>query len=202
MTKIKICGLRRLEDIEAVNLAEPDYIGFVFTTSPRKISVHQAAVLREKLKPGIKAVGVFMNESADEIMGIVKTGVIDVIQLHGQVDHRMVAELKRQSRHPVIQAIALTQRKDLEQARDSEADYLLFDYRKGGSGQTFNWDLLKEHITLKQPIFIAGGIRVENVSEAIKRFSPYGVDVSSGVEENGWKQKEKIVEIVRRVRNV
>lgn len=202
MTKVKICGIRRPEDITYVNVAKPEYIGFVFAPSRRQVSKEQAKHLKQLLKPSIQAVGVFVNASLSDMIAIAHEGIIDIIQLHGQEDNQIIQQIKSAIDVSVIQAFCVRTPEDLLRAKESEADYLLLDYKQAGSGQTFDWNLLEQAEDLGRPFFLAGGISAENVQEAIERFHPYAVDASSSVEENGDKKQDKIEEIIRRIRNV
>ena len=198
MTKIKICGLSRQSDIDTVNIEKPDYIGFVFAESRRKVTPEQAATLRKTLSPDIVPVGVFVNETIDNILLLINSGVIEIAQLHGSEDETYIKKLKQQTSKPVIKAISVENKGDVQKWASTSADYLLLDYKGGGTGQTFDWDLIGE---TTKPYFLAGGLDPENITEAINKTSPFAVDVSSGVETNGVKDPEKIKEFIRRVRN-
>jgi len=201
MTKIKICGLRREQDIEAVNAALPDYIGFVFAGSKRQIDERQAQALKSKLNPAIKAVGVFVNADIKKIINLCTTRVIDLIQLHGDEDQDYLQRLRSCVPNRIIKAVRVKETQDIEKALEFPCDYLLFDTfypgEYGGGGQTFDWSLLPE---INKPYFLAGGINVRNISKALAELSPYGLDVSSGAETNGFKDPKKIAEIVATVR--
>jgi len=200
MSKVKICGLSREDDIRIVNRALPDYIGFVFAPSQRQVDYPTAAALKKKLDPRIKAVGVFVNESIDTIAELYRNRIIDMAQLHGDEDETYIAKLKERCGCPVIKAIRVG---SVLPPLPDGADYLLFDTlskQRGGTGQTFDWNILANFTGL--PYFLSGGLGVHNVSEAIKRLSPYCVDVSSGVETNGLKNEKKIEDFVRLVRGM
>lgn len=197
MTKIKLCGLSRPEDIMTVNLWRPDYVGFVFyKKSKRYVSFGEAKALKEQLLPGIQTVGVFVDEAPDIIAGLLEEGMIDAAQLHGHEDFQYLHTLRELTCKPLIQAIQIRSEKDLYKAADSTADFLLLD-SGAGTGQTFNWNLLKN---IHQDFFLAGGLDAQNVADAICQVHPYGVDVSSGIETNGKKDKEKIAAFVAAVR--
>ena len=198
MTKIKICGLSRQCDIDAVNKEKPEYIGFVFAKSRRKITPVKAAALRKILYPDIIPVGVFVNETTENILSIVRSGAIEIIQLHGSEDENYIKKLKQQTSKLIIKAIRVENKGDVQKWSNTSADYLLLDYKGGGTGQTFDWDLIGE---TTKPYFLAGGLNPENITEAIRKTTPFAVDVSSGVETNGVKDPEKIKEFIRRVRN-
>ena len=200
MSRVKICGLRRIEDIEAVNHALPDYIGFVFAKSKRRVDIETAAMLKKKLDLRIKAVGVFVNEDISIISQIVQNGIIDWIQLHGDEDDVYIERLKGSCNCPVIKTVGVS---DTLPVLPKAADYLLFDTlsaQRGGVGKAFNWHVLKEYHNM--PYFLAGGLSIKNVSDAIQLLSPYCVDVSSGVETDGVKDSAKISEFVKIARRV
>jgi len=194
MTKVKICGLKRIEDIDAVNRSMPDYIGFVFAESRRRVDAETAAELKRNLDGRIKAVGVFADQDAAYIAGLYREGIIDIAQLHGNEDGEYIARLRGICGCPVIKAMRV---KDVLPAPPEGADYILFD-SGGGSGMTFNWEILSGFAGL--PYFLAGGLDETNVMRAIKLLDPYCVDVSSGVESGGNKDPEKIKNFVETVR--
>ena len=188
--KIKICGLSRECDIDYVNEALPDYAGFVFAESKRKVSISQAFTLSRRLNPSIKAVGVFVDHEISFIRDILDRGIIDIVQLHGHESDEYISAVGA----PVIKAIRLN---DNRECYDCPADYILFDSPLAGSGSTFDWRLIPK---IDKPFFLAGGINTGNIREALK-LNPYAIDVSSGVETDGRKDRDKILEIVRSVRN-
>ena len=197
MTKIKICGLSRLADIEAVNAARPDYIGFVFAESRRKVTPAEAARLKARLSPAILTVGVFVNAPPETILSLTAAGIIDWIQLHGSESPETIRFLKEKSGRPVLKAFSIQTPADLELAAATPADFPLLDNGKGGTGETFDWSLFQEQ---EKPFFLAGGLSPENVKEAVERFHPYAVDVSSGVETDGYKDYEKMKAFMDAVR--
>jgi phosphoribosylanthranilate isomerase len=203
MTKIKICGLTRREDIETVNRWLPDYAGFVFAQSRRQVTPEQAALLKADLDPRIKAVGVFVNAPVSSIVKLCNTGVIDVVQLHGDESEAYIKELKEQIDSPVIKAVRVQSAEQVQQAEQLSCDLLLLDtYQKGeygGSGQTFDHALIPD---LQKRFFLAGGLENNNIARAIKRCKPYGVDISSGVETDGLKDEGKIKRIIQTVRSL
>lgn len=205
MSKVKICGLSRAADIEAVNAARPDYIGFVFAQSRRRVSPETAKELRALLDPSICAVGVFVNEQARTVAGLALEGVIGAVQLHGDEDTAYIRALRvlLPSDVPVIRAVRVQNTAQIRQANELPCDYLLLDTydpaAAGGSGKTFNWKLIPAGI---KPYFLAGGLACENVAGAVGACAPYCVDVSSGVETGGKKDAGKIKRLVRLVRSV
>ena len=211
MVKVKICGMRRVEDIEMANKYNPDYIGFVFAESPRKVSYEQAKELSCLLSDEIVPVGVFVNEHMKLIVDLFREGIIEIAQLHGDEDEKYIKDLKDKSIEetgkeiPVINAIEIKDDIDFNDTvlkwRDSLSDYFILDSGKG-SGKTFNWDLIdKDSEFFKNSIFLAGGLNSENLTSAIEEFNPFAVDLSSSVETDGFKDEEKIKEIIEIVDN-
>lgn len=189
-TKIKFCGLTRPEDIEIVNRLKPDYIGFVFfPKSKRYVLPEQARQLKNGLCTEIKAVGVFVNEEPEVIAGLLETGTIDMAQLHGQEDQMYVETLRSLTDRPILQAFRVDTEEDIQRAKQSTADYILLDSGAGGTGTAFDWNLLK---SMNRPYFLAGGLGLHNIREAVEQLNPFGVDVSSGIEENGVKDPVKM----------
>ena len=197
--KVKICGLSRICDIDVVNIEKPEYIGFVFAKSRRKVTKQQALNLRKNLHPDIIPVGVFVNEKSENILSLVKNGIIDAVQLHGMEDEEYIIRLKLLTDVPIIKAIAVQSEGDVQKWVSTSADYLLLDNIDGGMGKSFNWDLIGK---IDKPYFLAGGLNFENITQAIENTRPFAVDVSSGVETNGFKDPLKIKEFIRRTRNV
>ena len=197
MTKIKICGLRREQDIRYANELMPDYIGFVFLKGKmRYVTFEEAAHLRSLLDPAIPAVGVFVNEPAENVIRLLQAGTIQIAQLHGQEDEAYAEELRRAGDHCIIRAFAVRSSEDIHRAFAFPADYPLLDNGKG-TGETFDWSLFQEQ---EKPFFLAGGLSPENVKEAIECFHPYAVDVSSGVETDRFKDYEKMKAFMDAVR--
>ena len=196
--KIKLCGLTRPCDIEAVNELQPDYIGFVFAKKSRRyVSPEKAKELKAMLAPGIQAVGVFVNEEPEQIAALLEAGTIDVAQLHGQEGEREIRRLRELTDHPLIQAFRIDTEQDVERANDSTADYVLLDSGAGGTGTVFDWDLLQ---AIRRPYFLAGGLDTENLGTVKAKLNPYGIDVSSGIETDGYKDKEKMTAFVAAAR--
>lgn len=195
MVKIKICGLKRLEDIEIVNKYKPDYVGFVFADSKRKVSQELASEMKKNLDSDIITVGVFVDADSNEIIELFNSGIIDVAQLHGSESEDYIRNLKERTNYElkVINAIEMSDEKDLLEYDNSIADYLLFDSGKG-SGKTFDWSLIRDD--LDKEFFLAGGIDIFNVGEAIDNFNPYAIDLSSSLETDGFKDENKIKEIM------
>lgn len=195
MVKIKICGLKRLEDIEIVNKYKPDYVGFVFADSKRKVSHELASEMKRNLNPYIISVGVFVDAGIDEIIGLFNKGVIEMAQLHGQESEDYIRSLKESTNGEIkiINSIEMSDKKDLLEYDNSIADYLLLDSGKG-SGKTFNWNLIRKDLNKK--FFLAGGIDISNVSKAIEEINPYAIDLSSSLETDGFKDENKIKEIM------
>lgn len=193
MTKVKICGLSTKGAIEAAVSAGADYIGFVFAPSKRQVTLAQAAELAKLIPSHIQKVGVFVSPSREELLEAIEKIGLDLVQIHGQVADDLFENLPCAS----IQAMQVDGNGHVP---NSQADYLLFDAPVAGSGQTFDWGQL-DTTELAQPFFIAGGLNEDNVARAIQHFSPFAVDVSSGVETDGRKDHEKIRRFIERVKN-
>ncbi len=197
MTKIKLCGLRREADIAAANELAPDYAGFVLAPGSRRaVSPAQAAALRAMLRPGIPAVGVFVDAPLAEVKRLLEDGTLDLAQLHGSEDADYVRALQNETGRQVIQAFRIRTEEDAARAAESPADYILLD-AGAGDGRTFSWELVSE---IRRPYFLAGGLTPENAPLAVKQLHPYALDVSSGIETDGWKDPEKMRAFVRAVR--
>jgi len=193
LTKVKICGLSTKEAVETAVSAGADYIGFVFAPSKRQVTLEQAAELAEIIPTNVKKVGVFVSPSRSELLDAIEKVGLDLVQIHGQVTDDLFESLPCAS----IQAVQVDGDGHVP---SSQADYLLFDAPVAGSGQTFDWGQL-DTTELSQPFFIAGGLNEDNVEESIQHFSPFAVDVSSGVETDGQKDHEKIRRFIERVKN-
>lgn len=198
MTRVKICGLRRREDVEAVNRALPDFVGFVFAKSRRRITPELAASLKNQLDPHIEVVGVFVNQNIEVIRDLYRSGIIDLAQLHGDENREYIERLRQCCGCRVIKALSVG---SALPPLPQKTDYLLFDTQsalRGGGGTPFDWDLLKSY--QGPPYFLAGGLSAQNVRAAVNATAPFCVDVSSGVETDGWKDRDKIAEFVRLVK--
>ena len=208
--RIKICGLYRDEDIDFVNEGRPDYAGFVFAESPRRVSPALAQYLRFRISDGITPVGVFVNAPIAMITELYHNGIISIAQLHGKEDESYITQLKRltetkirQTRVPgikVIKTITINPSSKIPAASQQippNADYLLID-SGAGSGKTFNWKQLDSK-NFDKPWFLAGGINIKNIEQAME-LKPFAIDVSSGVETNGIKDRGKILKLINTVR--
>lgn len=200
-TKIKICGLKRIEDVISVNVAEPDYCGFIFNVSGsrRSIGAEQLNILVDMLNPEIVPIGVFVNEKTDVILRIVRESGIRMVQLHGQENGEIIHTIQSKAQVPVIKAVSVRSKEDVRSAVLSPADYLLFDCGEGGTGQTFDWNLLED---IPRSYFMAGGIGTHNMEEVLRRFSPFALDVNSSVETDGQKDGKKILAAVWMLRTL
>lgn len=199
MTKVKICGVTCLEDIQYVNHSLPDYIGLLFVAGRRRsVSPEQAALLVKKLDRRICPVGVFQNQSFSFIQTLTRAGTVKAIQLHGQESEKLISQLQQKTGLPVIKAFSVRSPQDIQAARRSTADAALLDGSKAGSGQTFDWSLLKD---MDRPFFLAGGLTPERVPAALA-WKPFALDVSSGVETNGKKDAGKIQTFINITRQV
>lgn len=207
MTKIKLCGMMCPGDIEVANVLMPEYVGFVFAGESRRyVSPRQAAVLKKMLNPKITAVGVFVDENIREIEALLTENIIDAVQLHGEEDETYINRLRstidrlnRNDAAAIIKAFRIDNEQDLVTAEESTADYVLLDAGNGGTGTSFDWELLSG---IRRPYFLAGGLNAVIVKEAVKRWQPYGVDVSSGIETKGRKDPVKMRDFVAAVRKV
>ncbi len=215
--RIKLCGMMRDCDIDFANEAKPDFVGFVFADTRRKVTRQQATRFRSNLSDEIRAAGVFVDEDVTRVGELLKDGIIDVAQLHGHEDADYIRRLKDICDKPVIKAVKVASVVDIVNAGKLDVDYLLLDtYKKGvlgGTGEAFNWEII--HEAKKQDIismesgllfgkrfFLAGGINIDNIKRAAEEVKPFGVDLSTGIETDGYKDKYKMIEAVRRIRNV
>lgn len=210
--KVKMCGISKVETIPAVVEAKPDYMGLVFAPSKRQVTMEQAKMLVEALHKqckeqnntvSIKTVGVFVNETIDNLVTIAKEANLDAVQLHGDEDEAFIQSLKERTNVEVWNAIQIRSASDAEAWIDSSADMLLFDaYHKderGGTGDVFDWSCLD---IFERPFMLAGGIDSTNVARAIRTVRPYGIDISSGIETNGVKDDEKITAFTKIVNSI
>lgn len=206
--KIKFCGIRRLEDVAYMNEFKPDFVGFVFAQSKRQISPSTARTLQKELDSEIKRVGVFVNEPMETLLQTVQNVPLHAVQLHGDENNTYMAALKNSMTKAGLEceiwkAIRVKNADSLSQSF-TIADRLLLDSfttsAYGGSGKIANWQMIKKaHIN--KPFFLAGGLNAKNIIEGIQEVQPYGVDLSSGIETDGYKNKDKIAEIMKLVRN-
>ena len=210
--KVKMCGISKVETIPAVVEAKPDYMGLVFAPSKRQVTVEQAEILVEELHKQcinhydtkvVKTVGVFVNETLDNLVRIADTVNLDAVQLHGDEDEAFIQSLKERTNVEVWKAVQIRSAADVEKWIDSSADMLLFDaYHKderGGTGEVFDWSSLD---AFERPFMLAGGIDSTNVARAIRTVRPYGIDISSGIETNGVKDDEKITAFTKIVNSI
>lgn len=199
MTKIKLCGLSREEDIRTANALLPDYVGFVFAPkSKRYVTPDAARILRAHLSEKITAVGVFRDAAPEMIACLLKEKIIDMAQLHGREDAAYVRALRKMTDAPILQAYCIDTKADVCRARESTADLVLLDAGDGGTGECFDWRLLSD---VGRDYFLAGGLSPHNVAAAIQNYRPYAVDVSSGIETKEYKDPEKMRAFVRAVRD-
>ncbi|ASW44300.1 MAG: phosphoribosylanthranilate isomerase [Clostridiales bacterium] len=201
MVKIKICGLKRALDIEYVNELKPDYIGFVFADSKRRVSEDIALELTKNLRKDIKTVGVFVNEDINRVKEISEKVKLDILQFHGDEDMTYINSF---TGYQVWKSFSIRGEGDLENLSKYTKVSFLLDSKiegiRGGSGRTFNWNILKD-FNLQNKIILAGGLSIENITEAIKVVRPFAVDVSSGVESQGVKDYKKIKDFIGKVRS-
>ena len=198
MTKIKLCGLKSLNDIEIINKYNPEYIGFIFyKKSKRYIDYKTAKILKNALNKNILAVGVFVNEDINTVVKLLNQNIIDIAQLHGNESENYIKTLKKLTNKTIIKAFKVENTLDIKKAKQSQADFVLLDSGTGGTGQTFNWSLIKN---FERPYFLAGGLNNKNIKTALNILSPYALDVSSGIETSGKKDPEKIKAFIQTVR--
>lgn len=188
--RVKICGLRRPQDVEAANEARPDYVGFVvdFPRSRRNVPTSELASLSRLVRPEIRRVGVFVDEPVEAIARLFESGAIDVAQLHGSEDGEYLSRLRATCGVPVIQAFRMKGAEDVERTMASSADLVLLDNGQG-TGHTFDWSLARD---VRRPFMLAGGLGPKNVAQAIRAVHPWGVDMSGGVETEGTKDPIKM----------
>lgn len=196
-TRIKFCGLSRPCDIQAANQIKPEYIGFVFAPGSRRyVTPKQAASLKRLLDPGIQAVGVFVDETPEAVAELLGRGVIHLAQLHGSEDEAYIHHLRTLTDKPLIKACRIRTAYDVEAAIQSIADYILLD-AGAGTGTAFDWSLIRD---VPRPYFLAGGLSPDNAAQAARRLKPYALDVSSGIETDGYKDKTKMAAFAAAVR--
>lgn len=197
MTKIKMCGIRRPEDISFANAVRPDYIGYVFYEKSKRYVTPSAAVrLSSMLDDSIVIVGVFVDAPADEVITLYKSGTIGIAQLHGSEDDNYIMQMKNAG-VPTIKAFIIRSEEDIERAEKCPADMVLLDSGMG-SGCKFDHSLVAK---IRRPYFLAGGLSLDNAAEAVEALHPYAVDASSGLETDGFKDLQKMRLFAERVRN-
>lgn len=204
MVKVKICGIKTLQDVEIVNRQKHDFTGFVFyPLSKRYVSLIMARSLKAKLNKKIKSIGVFVNAPPEEIAAAAELGIINMVQLHGDESNAYIAELRKICTLPIIKAVRVREEADIKKAAFYNCDYFLFDTYStasyGGTGRQFDTQLLKG-VKINKPYFLAGGLNAENVRSALKGLKPYAVDVSGGVESGGSKDEIKIKNFIKQVK--
>lgn len=200
--KIKLCGMFREEDIDYVNEALPDYIGFIvmFPKSHRNISLETALRLKKRLSPKIKSVAVSVDADVEMLAEFANSGAAELLQLHGNENAEYIAELRRLTDVPLIKAVKVTEFADIERVQTLDADFLLLDSGTG-SGKAFDHSLIRR-AEIKKPFFLAGGLTPENLPQAVRDVNPFGVDLSSGIETEKFKDREKILAAVRVAREL
>ena len=202
--KIKFCGIRRLEDVAAVNLCQPDYMGMILSGGFRRsISQEQAQRLVQEKSDAIAAVGVFVNESSETICRMAEQLHLQVIQLHGNESAEQIQTLQQKIGLPVWKALRIGTLEELEVAGTNPADCLILEGKTGagigGTGVCADWELLARH-SWNRSFFLAGGLQPENALEAIATVSPTGVDFSSGIEEDGVKSLRRMKQLMTLIR--
>lgn len=199
MTKIKICGLFQPQDVDYINEARPDWCGFIlhFPKSHRNVTVERLRALRARLAEGVTPVGVFVDQPAETVAALLGEGLISVAQLHGHEDGAYIAALRALAPgKPIWKAFKVQSEADAREAEDCPADLVLLDGGQG-AGQVFDWSLVRE---VQRPFLLAGGLTAENIPQAVRALHPYGVDLSSGVETDKQKDRDKILAAVAAAR--
>ena len=204
MVKVKICGIKTLQDVEFVNRQKADFTGFVFyPLSKRYVRLITARSLKAKLNKKIKSIGVFVNAPPEEIAAAAELGIINMVQLHGDETNAYIAELRKICTLPIIKAVRVREEADIKKAAFYNCEYFLFDTYStasyGGTGRQFDTQLLKG-VKINKPYFLAGGLNAGNVRSALKGLKPYAVDVSGGVETGGSKDEIKIKNFIKQVK--
>lgn len=211
MPKVKICGLKTLEDVEIVNKYLPEYVGFVFAPTKRFVTDEQALMMKQALAPQIQAVGVFVNEPIEHVLSLCSRGIIDVIQLHGDETPEYITEIKNRTDTTVIKTVRVQSSEQVSSMVTPLAEYMLFDtYKKdayGGSGERFPLEILQKSLkelenqgVSIQPFFLAGGLTPGNIEEVLGTQDCYCIDVSTGVETDGHKEEAKVRELIEKIR--
>ena len=198
MTKIKICGITRFAHIEYLNELQPDYVGFVFAKSRRRVDKEHAFNLIKNLRSDIKKVGVFVDEDPLKVVEIAEKLKLQVLQFHGHENQEYINKFKG---YEIWKALKINSLESISKIRNYKCAKFLLDNSIAGSGESFNWGLVQEKVE-GSSIMLAGGLTSENVEQGILKLNPYGVDVSSGVETQGFKDYKKIKEFIRKVREV
>lgn len=200
MTKVKICGLKEIDNLNVAVEAGVDAIGFVFAESKRQISIEKATLLAKHVPDHILKIGVFVNAPAELILKAFQEVPLDFVQYHGTESNEEIKKIGV----PSIKACSVQSEEDIQKALIYNVDYLLLDAPgiqfAGGSGKTFNWNLLNNPVLKKRKFILAGGLNPANVKNAIDIALPYMIDVSSGVEKNGIKNNDLIQRFINAVK--
>ncbi|HEY5535513.1 MAG TPA: phosphoribosylanthranilate isomerase [Ignavibacteria bacterium] len=198
MTKIKICGVRRFDDIDYLNELQPDYVGFVFAKSKRQVDKDHAYNLIKSLSTNIKKVGVFVDENPEMVLGIAEKLKLQVLQFHGHETQEYINKFKG---FEIWKALKINSIDSISEIQNYTCEKFLLDNSTSGSGESFKWELVEKKVD-GEIIMLAGGLTCENVEQGILQLKPYGVDVSSGVEIDGFKDYALIREFIKKVRNL
>lgn len=201
MSLVKFCGLMRENDINYANILKPDFIGFVYAESKRKVTIKQSAYLKRILDKNIKTVGVFLNNSLEEILEICSENIIDIIQLHGEYSAELISTLKEKTGKKITACVNVKEVKDILSLQNIISDYILLDGAKSGSGVAFDYSLLDKAIDngFNREYFLSGGLNINNIHKALL-YKPYCIDISSGIEENGIKNFNLMKNIMQKVK--
>lgn len=198
--KVKICGIRRPEDVQSINQSKPDYVGFIvdFPKSHRSVSIEALQNLTSQVDSSIEKVGVFVDTPLEVIADLLNQSIIDIAQLHGKQDENDIKQLKELTPKPIWKAFSVNSNTDLREAEASSADLVLLDHGAGGTGLVFDWSLIQD---FNRPYLLAGGMNETTIPRALAELKPDGIDVSSGLETNKFKDPEKIERIVRMIKH-
>lgn len=197
MALVKICGIRTEQDAVIINEAKPDFAGFICSQGFRRsITLEKAVALRKQIRAGISTVGVFVNEEIDTVLSFLESGAINAVQLHGNEDNNYIDLLRTYTDAVIVKAFVVKTKEDIETAEKSHADMIILDSGTG-TGKEFNQELIGN---FPRKYFLAGGMNPGTVAEKIKKLNPFAVDVSSGVETDGVKDRQKVLEFIKQVR--
>lgn len=201
---IKLCGLRRDEDVEYANEFMPDYVGFIFAeNSKRTVTIEQAKALSKNLSSYIQKVGVFVNQSIEYIKRVVDEVGLNVYQLHGDEDNNYIEKISNTIDAEIWRAVRVRGSEDIALADSLGVDTILLDSfmegQYGGTGRVADWNIIS-NTKIKTPFFLAGGLNEDNIIKAIETVKPYGVDISGGIETNGFKDRKKIERLMNLIR--
>ena len=193
MARVKICGINSPEDVEIVNELKPDYVSFAFYKNKRQVTYEKARKLKQLLDKDIRVIGVFVDENTNVVASAANDDLLDVIEFHGNEGPGEIERIKAFTSKPIIQGFRIRSRADVEIALDSHADSILM-YSDSECGVPMDWKLLTN---VTRPYFLAGGLNADNIEKAIKICHPFAVSVTTGVETDGIKDREKMAAFIK-----